>query len=249
MDTQEARIYLAVIISGIVIGTIIVYFTISVLSQQRKNIALQKANALAEISAMENERARIAADLHDDMAPVLSVVKFRVDHAALEGENDKEQLLLASGQLDELIIRMREIANNLMPSALHRKGLLSAVGEFTRDVKDTSKLDISLVAADELPIPEDKGIHVYRMIQEIVHNCVKHARATKLELRFAIKSKILQVVCRDNGDGFNYATAITLPGHIGLRSIKNRTELMGGSLRVESEPHKGTIFIIDIPIQ
>jgi len=249
MDTQETRIYLAIIITGLVLGTIIVYFTISVIRQQRKNLELQKANALAEISAMEKERARIAADLHDDMAPVLSVIKFRVEHAALPGEDSKEQLKIASEQLDGLVIRMREVANNLMPSALHRKGLISAVGEFTREARDSSGIAITVTTNKELETGEEKSIHIYRMIQEVVHNCIKHAKATRLDLSFEEKNGTLRIECRDNGIGFDYALSSALQDHIGLRSIRNRTEMMGGTLQVESKPGKGTWYLFEIPIK
>ena len=123
MDAQEARIYMAVIITVVVLGIIIGYFAISVIRQQRRNMELQKANALAEISAMERERARIAIDLHDDVGPVLSVIKFRVDNANVSDAEEQEELKKASAQLDEVIARMREVSNNLMPSVLQRKGL------------------------------------------------------------------------------------------------------------------------------
>src|SRR5438477_5729337 len=110
--------------------------------QQRRNLELQKANALAEISAMEKERARIAADLHDALGPVLSVIKFRVDHVELLDKEEKAELAKASKQLDELIGHMREVANNLMPSALQRKGLIAAVEEFIQNVGKTNGLEI-----------------------------------------------------------------------------------------------------------
>jgi two-component system NarL family sensor kinase len=248
MDTQEARIYITIIITCLLLGTIIIYFTISVIRQQRRNLELQKANALAEISAMEKERARIATDLHDDLGPVLSVVKFRVDHATSSDEDEKEELVKASEQLDELIARMREVANNLMPSALHRKGLISAVEEFTRNVSDSSGLGITFTTGEELNVTEEKSINIYRVIQEVVHNCMKHAKASRLEIIFEEKNGFLKILCRDNGIGFDYSGTAGQGTGIGLRSIKNRTEIMGGNMTVESKPGKGTAFLFEIPI-
>ena len=249
MDTQETSLYLAIIISVVIIGTIIIYFAVSVIRQQRRNLELQKAYSLAEISAMEKERARIAADLHDDLGPVLSVVKFRVDNVETINVEEKEELVKASQQLDELIARMREVANNLMPSALIRKGLINAVQEFTSNASASSGVMIRFTASEDIQAGEEKNINIYRIVQEVVHNCMKHAKASRLDISIEAKNGNLVLLCRDNGKGFDYTRMITESGGIGLRSIKNRTEIMGGNLRVESKPGVGTAFLFEIPLK
>lgn len=248
MDTQEARIYTAVIITVIVLGVIIGYFALSMIRQQRRNLELQKANALAEITAMEKERARIAADLHDDLGPVLSVVKFRVDNVELADPEETAELQKASQQLDELIAGLRAIANNLMPTALARKGLLGAVEEFVSNVHDSSDLEITLSVPENLAVGEDKSINIYRVIQELVHNCLKHAQATKMIIEITEKKGVLLLQCQDNGKGFD-AGAVSGSSGIGLRSIRNRTEIMGGKMTLESKPGKGTRFNVEIPVR
>jgi two-component system, NarL family, sensor kinase len=249
MDTQEARIFIAIIITVVVLVIIIGYFAVSVIRQQRRNLELQKANALAEISAMEKERARIAADLHDDLGPVLSVVKFRVDSVETENKEEKEELTKASQQLDELITRMREVANNLMPSALIRKGLIGAVEEFTNNAADGSGIDISFTTPASITMGEDKSINIYRVIQEVVHNCLKHAQARKMDIVFEERNGLLKIICRDNGKGFDFSKLSNESTGIGLRSIKNRTEIMGGRMTVESKPGLGTAFLFEIPVK
>lgn len=249
MDTREAKIYIAIIITVIVLGIIISFFAISIIRQQKRNLALQKANILSEISAMEKERSRIAADLHDELGPVLSVIKFQVDYAVQSEQVERGELIKASEQLDEMIDKMREIANNLMPSALQRKGLITALEEYISKVEGAGKLQIELEYPDHPDLGEDKAIHVYRAVQEVIHNCVKHAKAGKMSIRFERKNGYLTIVCRDDGTGFDYAKLSKESKGIGLYSLKNRTELMGGSLVVESEPGKGTAFLFEIPIK
>lgn len=249
MDAQEARIYVAVIITGLVLGIIIIYFTLSVIRQQRRNLELQKANALAEISAMEKERARIAADLHDDLGPVLSVVKFQIDHVEQLQADEKLELVKASKQLDELITRMREVANDLMPSALHRKGLVSAVSEFVRTASAAHDIPIDFLAVEGLVISEEKSINIYRVMQEVIHNSIKHAKAGRIEVVFTLQTNFLKITCRDNGLGFDHAIALKSGDGIGLRSIRNRTEIMGGHMEVASKAGKGTVYIFEIPIK
>lgn len=245
MDAQEARIFTAVVITAIVIGVIIGFFALSVIRQQRRNLALQKANILAEIKAMEKERSRIAADLHDELGPVLSVIKFKVDLASQHTHPDKEQLDSASVQLDEMIAKMREISNDLMPATLARKGLLVAVEEFISKIESISPLKIVFEHPALIEVPEHFVIHLYRVLQEVIHNTVKHAKASRMEIRMEQLPGKLKVLCRDDGEGFD----TTLPGTgMGLLSLRNRTELLGGTMTTESKLGKGSAFLFEIPL-
>lgn len=248
MDAQEARIYVAIIITVIVLGIIIGFFAVSMIRHQRRNLELQKANILAEISAMEKERSRIAADLHDELGPVLSVVKFQVDYAVQSDKVEAEQLEKASVQLDEIIERLRGIANNLMPSALQRKGLIVAVEEYISKIEGTGKMRIEFERPEQIALPEHTSIHVYRTLQEVIHNCVKHADAGKMEIQIERKKGQLRILCRDNGSGFDYERMQREGKGLGLVSLKNRTEILGGKMTVESKKGRGTAFLFEIPI-
>jgi signal transduction histidine kinase len=249
MDTQETRIYTVVLITSLTLGIIIAYFIISIIRQQRRYLELQKASILAEMAAMEKERARIAADLHDDLGPILSVIKFQVDNVEGIAGEEKEQLLQASEHLDSLIGRVREIANNLMPTALHRKGLITAIEEFLSKAREASKLKIEFNHIEDLPLPEETSINIYRAIQEVVHNCMKHAKASVVKINIDVKNGMIIILCKDNGKGFDYEKMARQSQGIGLRSLKNRTEMMGGTLEVESKDGKGTAFLFEIPIR
>jgi len=248
MDTHEIRLYTAIITTVIFLGVIVGYFAVSVIRQQRRYIALQKANAMAEISAMEKERARIAGDLHDDLGPLLSVVKFRVDHVEGIEPDEKQELDKASKQLDDLIGRLREVANNLMPSVLQRKGLFSAIEEYINSVHSTSSLRIETEDLSKTRISEEKTIHIYRIVQETIHNCLKHAQATKMNICFDEVNGSFKISCNDNGKGFDVARIQQESGGIGMRSLKNRTEMMGGRMTIDSKPGKGSRFLFEIPL-
>lgn len=248
MDTQEARIYIAVLITVIVLGVIIGYFAVSVIRQQRKNSELQKLNAFAEITAMENERARIAADLHDDLGPILSVVKFRVDHADALNDEQANELKTASFQLDEIIARLRIVSNDLMPTVLQRKGLIPALEEFIDQARQVNTTQIIFERPECLNIPTEKMVHIYRILQESVHNCLKHANASRLEILFSVMPGLLRIRCRDNGSGFDKAAEPVQRSGIGMHSLQNRTAILDGSFTIESVQGKGTILIFEIPL-
>ena len=244
MDARETKIYIAIIITAIVLGIIILYFALSVIRQQRRNMHLQKALVLAEIATLEKERSRIAADLHDDLGPVLSVIKFRVDFA----KENNEELQKASQQLDEIVTRIREIASDLMPVTLQRRGLSSALREFMEAAQNSIPFEITWQIPDNLPLPHDKSLHIFRTCQELIHNCIKHAGAATLNLKLSLTDKLLLIDYVDNGKGFEEKLTRTSSRGIGMGSIQNRTELLGGAMYLDSGRNSGTRIQIEIPV-
>jgi two-component system NarL family sensor kinase len=248
MDTQEARIFIAIVISSILLGVIIFYFALTMIRQQKRNLALQKANIIAEFHAMEKERSRIAADLHDDLGPVMSVVKFQVDHAKHSAVVEKEELEKASESLDVMIERMREIANNLMPSVLQRKGLIPALQEFFGKAETAGKLVIHFEYKENIQLNEDQQLQIYRTLQELIHNCIKHANATTIDVMITEERGELNLFYTDNGIGFDVERTNKVATGIGLRSLRNRTQILGGEMTVESKVGKGTAFLFRLPL-
>src|SRR5262245_1656804 len=130
MDPHQAKIYTAIIITSVIVGVIILYFVISLIRHQRKNLELYNLKIQAEITTTENERTRIACDLHDELGPLLSAVKFKISSLDTPLEEDKEMVEESAKHIDDIIQRMREISNDLMPNTLLRKGILYAMEEF-----------------------------------------------------------------------------------------------------------------------
>ena len=217
-------------------------------SSAEKEYCASKSKYLAELHAMERERARIAADLHDDLGPMLSVTKFRVDYAHQSNVVEKEELEKASEQLDSLIGRIREIANNLMPSALQRKGLIPALEEFIGRVEGPGNIRIQFDHSLDTEISDDQQIQIYRTVQELVHNCIKHAFAKNVDLKMKNQNGQLLLSYKDDGKGFDVEKLMKESTGIGLKSLKNRTEIMGGEMTAESQKGKGTAFVFRIPI-
>lgn len=248
MDTQETSVYTAVLISCIVIGIIIIYFVVSLIRQQRKNIELARQNILTELSTMERERARIAVDLHDDLGPILSVIKFNIDNAA-EQNDDRELLEKSSEYINTVISRLREISNDLMPTSLLRKGLIPSIQEFITTVELSSNIKIDVEVESIIELSENIRINIYRIIKEVLHNSIKHAQASNITIHFSMKDDELIIHYIENGIGFNYETALAESPGFGLRNLTARVEIMGGSVVVESKAGKGTAFLFNIPIK
>lgn len=202
-----------------------------------------------EISAMEKERTRIAADLHDDLAPLLSVVKFQIDNVDFDNPDDQQGLQEASSHLDEISKKLREISNNLMPSVLIRKGLVAAISELITRVEKSYDINISFTYIQNLVISEEHKIHLYRIMQELLHNTIKHAAATSVTVELNGTAEKLSLLYRDNGKGFDYPKVAKDSTGIGLRSLTNRTELIDGSIIIESKQDNGSAFLFTIPLK
>jgi signal transduction histidine kinase len=248
MDTQEKELYQSLLIVVGVVGIILLYFIITIIRYQRRSLRLHKEKIQAEIDTLENERRRIASDLHDELGPLLSAVKLQINNLDTTDPGDQEMIGKSSFHLDSIIRKLREISNNLMPNTLVRKGLQKAIGEFIENSHQAYGLEIRFICEQELHLNQHKEINIYRMIQEILHNTVKHAQATLLIIKMVIEGDRLLVMTADNGKGFDYfAKAKDNPG-LGLRNLQSRTEVMGGELTCHSEVGKGTTYTIEIPL-
>jgi len=249
MDAYQTSIYTAILIASVIIGLIIVYFVISMIRQQRLNQQLYKSKISAEISTLEKERARIASDLHDEMGPVLSSVKLKVNCLDIMSPEDQAQLEKINSHIDQIILRMREISNDLMPTTFLRKGLVAAIEESIVDNDFNSDLQVKFQHSDIPALDPDKAIHVYRIVQELIHNTLKHARAKNLFLELNVKDGKLVLRCSDDGVGFNYNKLVNESAGLGLRSLLSRTDIMNGEMYVDNHRDKGTEYVFEIPLE
>ena len=248
MDPDKTEIYTAVLITSVVLGTIIGYFVVSMVRHQRRMLQLQRMNILAEINAIENERTRMAQDLHDELGPTLTVIKFEVDSAEARSEEDRELLHKASQQLNDAVAKIREIARNMMPSSLTRKGLETAMQEIVAQTNDLTPLHVSFSYEVHSKIDEERSINIYRILQEVIQNAIKYSEAELMIIKIKEEKGKLHILCEDNGVGFDYEKTIDSGEGLGLRNFRSRTDLMKGKLNVASQKGKGTQYIFEIPL-
>jgi len=249
MDTQEKSLFSSLLIVVIVVGIVLLYFIITIIRYQRRSLILHKEKIRAEIDTLENERKRIASDLHDELGPLLSAVKLQINN--LESQDPEDKLLIhkSSQHIDTIIRRMREISNNLMPNTLLRKGLVKAIEEFINSSTDAYKLSVKLIVDEDMQLGLDKEINVYRIVQEIVHNTVKHAKATVLAIRISRQNNMFVLSTTDNGTGFDFFARSREHIGLGLRNLQSRAEIMGGEITCTTEKGKGTNYVLEIPLR
>lgn len=248
MHTSEEKFYTAIIIAAIVLGVMILFFIFTMIRHQRRNVQLYKAKIKAEISTLENERRRIATDLHDELGPLLSAVRIHVNRLQSQTEHDKAIVQYANKHIDDIIQKTRAISYNLLPNTLVRKGVVKAVQEYINKLNETSPMTINFQYDEDFRLHKDREVNVYRIIQEVIHNAVKHAKATKLNINFKLQEDMVVLVTADNGKGFDIDELINNSDGLGLMNLQSRTEVLNANFNYESEKGKGTTYIFEIPL-
>lgn len=254
-------------IKNIIIGTIVllaILITIVGLLFYRKKQVEQQARLDQEISAQkeirtkaileaeEKERRRIAQDLHDGVGQLLSAAKLNLSNldAKLPAKDSEQETAMhnALSLLDDSVKEVRAVSHNMMPNTLIKLGLASAVREFITKLGNapTLKVDLEIVGMDNRLDNQVESV-LYRVIQEIVNNIIKHAKASQISMQLVRHETELNVMIEDNGVGFDASNIDEFDG-LGLKGIKTRIELLDGSVHFDSTPGRGTTVIIDIPV-
>jgi two-component system NarL family sensor kinase len=248
MFTEEARIYLTFLIGVFVLTVFTAFFFITVYRQQKQKNRLQKKLIDAEVQTIEKERDRIARDLHDELSPLLSSIRFQL--MAVKGCGTEDDVRISSSviNLEQSLKNIRTITTDLMPLNLNRKGLWATVKEFAAQINSSHALQISVVADDLPSLHKGIQIHLFRIITELIHNCLKHADAQQMAIAASLKKSTLEIIIEDNGMGFDYFTQIEKESALGLKNVMNRINLLKGTFFIESEKGKGTYYRIEIPI-
>jgi len=248
MDTNETKIYIALLIFGGMLVLLIIVYVLSLMKHQKKNVILYKEKVHAEITALENERRRFVSDLHDDFGPVLSSVKLHVASLGPSSPDDealqKKSLQLINGMLSQI----HQIANNLMPNALERKGVVIALKQFADDINSTGKIRITVSSeSNELDVIKKNEIHIYRIVQEAIHNTLKHSGADRMVIDFKNTAEDIHFTINDNGVGYHYGSGRKNSLGLGLKNMISRVEMLNGEIFIDTAVGKGTHYSIIIP--
>ncbi len=248
MDTPEENIYVSVVIACITIGVVIVYFIISILRHQKRIHELNRVKMLREFSILEGERLRISADLHDELGPLLSAIKLHINTIHTPRPQEELTIKKASKHIDEVVQTIREIAYNMMPGTLIHQGLYAAISEYIEKTMQLHQLNIKLSILDKIKLNKDSQINIYRIVQECVHNAVKHANATIMIIEINIVRNMFVLRVSDDGIGFDIdKTSQSVKGN-GLRNLRSRAELFQGNFHMQSKPGEGVQYIFEIPV-
>lgn len=204
------------------------------------------------IESQENERKRIAAELHDGLGQRLIVIKnlaLMVLNSPWKNGDDREQIEEISAEASQAIAEVKEIFHNLRPYQLDRIGLTKAIEAIVRTARSASEI-VFTAEIDDIDdvFPKHLEINFYRVVQEGVNNILKHSQATEAGVTIKRDPNGLGMTIRDNGKGFTPGAANhdLSRGGFGLIGVTEHAQLVGGKLTVRSAPGQGTIISIKI---
>jgi signal transduction histidine kinase len=258
-ETQEQRSW----IIGLVSFALIIGFLALFILQRNKRLEEAKRDAAiieererglkAIIQATEDERKRIAKDLHDGIVQSLTGLSLRMQKqsssekakaAGLDEEIDSTRSIL-----DESIAEVRGISHQMMPRVLNELGLIPAVADMlSKSLGQTAiKYEFEHHNINELRFAENVEVSLYRICQELINNIIKHAEAKAVSVQLLKTKTHLVLVVEDNGKGFEWGDPSTRNG-IGLMNINSRAQAVHGEVNYEPSPKQGTVATIRVPI-
>jgi PAS domain S-box-containing protein len=205
--------------------------------------------------AQEEERKRIARELHDETIQSLVVLARQLDDIiSVSGDLpfDKRRLLEnLRGQANDIMADVRRLSQDLRPPALDRLGLVPALEWLASDVRKRSviNVEVSINGVSRRISPEVELV-LFRVAQEALRNVLRHSQATSAEVTVKFGERKVRITVKDNGRGFDLPETtgdLVKQGRLGLAGMQERIQLIGGSLEIESEPGEGTIVVIEAP--
>jgi signal transduction histidine kinase len=252
--------YLFPMTTGLVVGlTAEIVFLAFALTQrynflkgEKKILLKQKAElevALIDdvFAAQENERARLARDLHDDLGGTLSAIKLNLTafKANVNNLSEKNQLFYGKTihMIEKACSNLREIAHDLMPKNLEQLGLIDALNEQFINLKQSSTIDFEFVYDIQKTIIPELALANYRIIKELINNIEKHSCATRASVQLLSSTDQITIMCEDNGIGFDIAKDQM---GLGLNNITSRVNYLKGTIYIDSN-NNGTTITIKIP--
>jgi two-component system, NarL family, sensor kinase len=221
------------------------------MSLQAEVMKQQDLATKAVIYAEENERRRIAADLHDGVGQMMSAAKMNLSsfehEISFKDETQKNYFDKLIGLVDESCKEIRSVSHQMMPNALLKSGLASAVREFIDKIDNRIiKINLHAEGLDER-MDENTETVLYRVIQECVNNVIKHSGANNLDISLIRDKDGISATIEDNGRGFDINDNRNNDG-IGLKNIRSRVGFLKGTVDFDSSPGKGTLVAIHIPM-
>lgn len=194
--------------------------------------------------AQEAERKRIAADLHDDIGSILSATKLYLYqlNPTLATANYQTLQKETTELIDQAINQIRGISHNLFPPNLEHLGFLQTVQYFCQRIQKTNKISLQFNSDEVLGLTKQQELSIYRILQELVTNTLKHAQATEITLTFKRPPTGFKMLYKDNGIGFQVASNKTMNQGIGTKNIESRANSMDASFHFDSTLGEGMSF-------
>lgn len=238
MDAYETSLYNAIAISLGCIGTLIIINIILLIGFNRRFFKRKEDRYLTEIKTLKQERTRFAHDLHDGINSSLTGLRMEMEAA---GHADY------SNQLQLINNRLEKIIENVLPPDMEKEDFQVYMNQYLATCSKIYGWPIVFSCKISSALPANMKMHLFLMLEEIVQNTMKHAKASMMYITIRETKRRLELITEDNGRGFNLLEK--KKKGLGLTSLKDRAIILGGELYCYSSPGKGTCYMLKIPIQ
>lgn len=231
------------------------------LERQQKELETQRADTLykeqelktidALISGQEQERKRLASELHDNLGSSLTTLRLYLNSLDKKVTNHQARTMLAQTEivLNDTYTTVRNMSHERGSSILSSQGLIPTLEQLGEQIQKTGAMQFEIVHnGEDLHLNNTVELALFRTLQELINNIVKHSKATEASINITTYVDSLNFTIEDNGIGFDLKTTKSKEGGYGLRTIEQRIEKLGGSLEVDSTPNRGTTIHLEIPL-
>ncbi|MCE6988270.1 sensor histidine kinase [Dyadobacter sp. CY323] len=257
-DKQKRNTLIYSLIAGILglsIISVLVYRNIAARKRiaEKEIVQLQQEKQLVATNSIlkgqEEERTRVARDLHDGLGGLLSGIKLTLNSVkgnVILPEESAMTFTRAIGQLDSAISEMRRVAHSMMPETLVRFGLVDALSDFCEGISSSGQIAVNMQHFGfDKRLDSSVEIIIYRIVQELLNNVLKYAEATEVQVQLTRIDNHVSVTVEDNGKGFDVSKLETNKG-AGMRNVQARVDYLNGKLDIQSKPDEGTSVLIEI---
>jgi len=199
------------------------------------------------LSIQEQERVRIAREVHDELGQALTAMKIDLQQLGRRHPPVVDPLVPISRAIDETVELVRRIATDLRPAVLDDLGVTAALEQQLRRLRENSGIQTTLTVSEEPELDMLTGVTLYRIAQEALANVIRHAEASEVEVSLSIVDGAAVLEIRDNGKGMS-REQIASSRSLGLLGMRERAELLGGMVSIEARPGEGTIVKATLPL-
>jgi PAS domain S-box-containing protein len=231
---------------GKFIGLVMIFKDISEkLEHERIVKDFEKRHMAALLEGQEQERSRIAKDLHDGLGQLLNAIKMNIQ-VSMSDNNQSNNLYRL---IDEAIQESVRISENLLPAKLKDFDLGTCLRSMCNSIYADSHIPVYFDSLGKtVELGQTQKINLYRIAQEAITNAIKHSKAESISVQLNQEDDHIQLTIEDDGCGFKTGVSLDQSKHHGLANMKERAEIMGGTFTVESDADRGTLIIVETPI-
>lgn len=198
------------------------------------------------LSGQEKERERLARDLHDGLGGALSAIKLQISDLINTNNNDVNELKKINDHLNFAINKLRKVSHNLMPDIIIKYGLETALKEYAnRMMNNNLEIDVTFLGYTKT-LDVDKELFVYRIIQELVNNAIKHANPTHILIQVVEDEELYHITVEDDGIGFEIID-LDFKNSAGFINIQSRIQFLKGTFEIYSKENEGTSIEFNFP--